>query len=97
MKTIIIGGGLAGLAAAYRFAGKDEITIIEKENELGGMASSYKYPEIEFRDISYREILPSYLCKRHGTYLPHRRTGLGKRLEWLRGTTGYFFNGKIFP
>ena len=42
MTTVIIGGGLAGLAAAYRLAGKDEIILIEKEPVLGGMASSYR-------------------------------------------------------
>jgi protoporphyrinogen oxidase len=42
MTTIIIGGGLAGLAAAYKLTGKDKIIIIEKEPDPGGMASSYK-------------------------------------------------------
>ncbi len=97
MKTIIIGGGLAGLAAAYRLAGKDEIIIIEKENELGGMASSYN---IAHPDSGVYHIEKYY----HHIFASDRELislieelGLGSRLEWLRGTTGYFFNGKIFP
>lgn len=97
MKTIIIGGGLAGLAAAYRLAGSDEITIIEKENELGGMASSY---DIQNPDSGKYHIEKYY----HHIFAGDRELislieelGLGSRLDWLRGTTGYFFNGKIYP
>jgi len=96
MKTIIIGGGLAGLAAAYRFAGRIKITKREGER-TGGWASSYSIPKSEFRDISYREILPSYLCKRHGTYLPHRRTGAWQKARMAKGHHRIFFNGKYSP
>ncbi|NIP40971.1 MAG: FAD-dependent oxidoreductase, partial [Candidatus Aenigmarchaeota archaeon] len=41
MKIAIIGGGLSGLSAACRLAGKHEVTIIEEKDFLGGMASSY--------------------------------------------------------
>jgi len=42
MKGIIIGGGLAGLGAATELSKYcDDITIIEKENFLGGLASSF--------------------------------------------------------
>ena len=99
MKTIIIGGGLAGLAAAYRLAGKDEITIIEKDNELGGMASSYSI-EIPGSKMGVYHIEKYY----HHIFASDselisliEELGLGSRLEWLRGTTGYFFNGRIFP
>lgn len=92
MTTVIIGGGLAGLAAAYRLAGKNEIIIIEKEPELGGMASSYKidgyYIEKYYHHIfqSDKELISLI-----------EELGLGRRLEWLKGTTGYYFDGKIYP
>ena len=99
MKTIIIGGGLAGLAAAYRLAGNDEITIIEKDNELGGMASSYNI-EITGSKNAYYNIEKYY----HHIFASDielisliKELGLGNKLEWLRGTTGYFFKGKIYP
>ncbi|MFQ6062840.1 MAG: FAD-dependent oxidoreductase, partial [Methanosarcinales archaeon] len=44
MKTIIIGGGLAGLASAYKLVNSsdnNEVLILEKNSELGGMAASY--------------------------------------------------------
>lgn len=92
MTTIIIGGGLAGLAAAYKIAGRDKVVLIEKEPELGGMASSYgidgyhieKYYHHIF--ASDRELISLI-----------EELGLGNRLEWLKGTTGYYFNGKIYP
>lgn len=95
MKTVIIGGGLAGLAAAYRLAGKDEVVIIEKEPELGGMASSYSIKGTELYHIEkyYHHIFASD----KELIVIINELGIGNKLEWLRGTTGYFFNGKIYP
>lgn len=92
MTTIIIGGGLAGLAAAYKLAGKDEIILIEKEPELGGMASSYKIGGYHIEKY-YHHIFAS--DKELISLI--EELGLGGRLEWLKGTTGYYFNGKIYP
>lgn len=92
MTTVIIGGGLAGLAAAYKLADRDKIIIIEKEPELGGMASSYRidgyYIEKYYHHIfaSDKELISLI-----------EELGLGNRLEWLKGTTGYYLDGKIYP
>ncbi|MBU2615156.1 MAG: FAD-dependent oxidoreductase, partial [Elusimicrobia bacterium] len=40
MKTIIIGGGISGLAAAYHL--KNDYIIFEKENTAGGLCRSIK-------------------------------------------------------
>jgi protoporphyrinogen oxidase len=92
MTTVIIGGGLAGLAAAYRLAGKDEIILTEKEPELGGMASSYKIDDY-YIEKYYHHIFAS--DKELISLI--EELGLGDRLEWLKGTTGYYFDGKIYP
>jgi protoporphyrinogen oxidase len=92
MTTVIIGGGLAGLAAAYKLAGKDEIILIEKEPDLGGMASSYKINNY-FIEQYYHHIFTS--DKELISLIED--LGLGDRLEWLKGTTGYYFDGKIYP
>ncbi len=44
MRVMILGGGLAGLAAADKLldAGKVEVTILEKAPFLGGLASSFE-------------------------------------------------------
>ena len=43
MKIAILGGGITGLTAAY-FLGKDghQVTVMEKEKLLGGLASGFK-------------------------------------------------------
>ncbi|HEX7628075.1 MAG TPA: NAD(P)/FAD-dependent oxidoreductase [Candidatus Methanoperedens sp.] len=92
MTTVIIGGGLAGLAAAYKLAGKDEIILIEKEPELGGMASSYKIAGYTIEKY-YHHIFASD----NELISLIEELGIGARLEWLKGTTGYYFNGKIYP
>ncbi|MGB8215854.1 MAG: NAD(P)/FAD-dependent oxidoreductase [Candidatus Methanoperedens sp.] len=92
MTTVIIGGGLAGLAAAYRLAGGDEIILIEKEPELGGMASSYEIDGYHIEKY-YHHIFSS--DKELIALIDE--LGLSSKLEWLRGSTGYYFDGKIFP
>ena len=45
-KVIVIGGGLAGLAAACHLADSGlEVTLLEKQDQLGGRASSFFHPE----------------------------------------------------
>lgn len=39
-KTVIIGAGLTGLSCAYKLNSKSEYIIFEKENRVGGLASS---------------------------------------------------------
>ncbi|MCZ7404330.1 MAG: NAD(P)/FAD-dependent oxidoreductase [Candidatus Methanoperedens sp.] len=90
--TVIIGGGLAGLAAAYRLAGGDEIILIEKEPELGGMASSYEIDSYHIEKY-YHHIFSS---DRELIYLIDE-LDLSNKLEWLRGSTGYYFDRKIYP
>lgn len=90
MRTIIIGGGLAGLAAAYRLGGNT--LLLEKDSELGGMAASY--------DIDNYHIEKYY----HHLFAGDKELlglinelGLRHKLEWLRSTTGYYANGKAYP
>ncbi len=92
MTTVIIGGGLAGLAAAYRLAGKEDIILIEKQPELGGMASSYRIDDY-YIEKYYHHIFAG--DKKLISLI--KELGLIDRLEWLKGTTGYFFDGKIYP
>jgi len=42
MEICVIGAGLSGLAAALELSKDNNIILLEKENYLGGMASSYK-------------------------------------------------------
>src|SRR5512139_3716543 len=92
MKTIIIGGGLAGLAAAFRLAGTGDVLVIEKDAESGGMASSYAIDDYHIEKY-YHHIFAG--DKELISLI--NELGLGERLQWLRGSTGYYFDGKIYP
>lgn len=41
MKIAVIGGGFTGLATAFLLSKKHSVTVLEKENVLGGLAASY--------------------------------------------------------
>lgn len=47
--TIIVGGGIAGLtAAAYMARAKKKVLLIEKNDECGGLVSSFKHKGFQF-------------------------------------------------
>ncbi|MEM2925676.1 MAG: NAD(P)/FAD-dependent oxidoreductase [Halobacteria archaeon] len=88
MKTVIIGGGLAGLAAAHAL--KDAL-VLEKQPVLGGAASSYclrdYYIERYYHHIFKvdREVIALI-----------KKLGLENKLEWRRATTGYYVEGRAY-
>lgn len=48
-EIVIVGAGIAGLTAAYILAKKGyKVTVIEKENVVGGLARSFKYDGFTF-------------------------------------------------
>lgn len=97
MRTIVIGGGLTGLSAAYflcthRGSDKDseEVILVEEEENLGGLANSYARGgysiEKFYHHIFSDDVIIQQLIK---------ELGLLEKLEWRIGTTGYYINGKI--
>jgi protoporphyrinogen oxidase len=96
MKIIIIGSGLAGLSAGYKLCKSNEITIFEKDAEIGGMAASYnqnykgkKY----FIEKYYHHIFRSDL----ELLALIKELGLEKEMLWLKGKNAYFVDGKNYP
>jgi len=42
-RVVVIGAGFTGLAAAYELARRDiKVTVLEKDNQIGGLAGSFK-------------------------------------------------------
>ena len=92
-RVIIIGGGLAGLTAAYSLTGSGyETLIFEKDSVLGGMLASYNINGYSIEKY-YHHLFES------DNELLHLidELGLWERVEWLRATTGYYTRGRVFP
>ena len=90
---IIIGGGIGGLYAASKLISRyKKVTLIEKGNELGGLARSFKYKN------GYIEKFYHY----YGPETPHMfdlldELGFMDRLVWTKVSRASFIDGSIFP
>jgi protoporphyrinogen oxidase len=92
MRICILGGGLSGLVASLRLSGSSEVTLLERDRDLGGCLSSYRL------DGGWVERFYHH-CFAGDVHLLSLLTeiGVSDRLEWLRGTTGSFAGGKVYP
>ncbi|MBI4321281.1 MAG: NAD(P)/FAD-dependent oxidoreductase [Chloroflexi bacterium] len=93
MRVGIVGGGLAGLTAAYELTKKgSSVVLFEERPELGGQASTFEvsgarlerfYHHLFASDVHIVELI--------------RELGLGDRLLWLDSKTGVFHKNRIYP
>jgi protoporphyrinogen oxidase len=92
MRICILGGGLCGLAASLRLSRSSEVTLLERDRELGGCLSSYRLDGCWVERFYHH-------CFAGDAHLLSllAEIGLSDRLEWLRGTTGSFAGGKVYP
>jgi protoporphyrinogen oxidase len=96
MKIIIIGSGLAGLAAGYKLCKTDEVIVFEKDKEIGGMAASYRQDcagKTYFIEKYYHHIFRSD----SELLALIRELGLENEMLWLEGKNAYFVEGKNYP
>jgi protoporphyrinogen oxidase len=92
MRICILGGGLTGLCASLRLSRSSEVTLLERDQELGGCLSSYRL------DGAWVERFYHHCFAGDARLLSLlAEIGLSDRLEWLRGTTGSFAGGRIYP
>ncbi|MBN1165731.1 MAG: FAD-dependent oxidoreductase [Methanospirillaceae archaeon] len=93
MKVCIIGGGLTGLSAGMRLSEKADVTILEKNNDIGGLLASYTINDAYYLEKYYHH------CFTSDTALLHllSELSLSDQLEWRHTTTGYMVDGKIYP
>ena len=89
--ALVIGGGMAGLAAAWRLGQAGYRTaLIEASDQLGGLASSFEkdgrlYPLGYHHILSTDAHLLSLLAQ----------LGLLERVHWKRQRMGFFLDGKV--
>ena len=92
MKIGIIGGGVAGLTAAYELAKKGHsVTVFEKEAELGGQAATFPIEETRLERF-YHHLFTS---DRHILQLIDE-LGLSPRMRWIDSQVGLFHGGKVY-
>ncbi|MEZ3116326.1 NAD(P)/FAD-dependent oxidoreductase [Halobaculum sp. MBLA0147] len=91
----IVGGGLAGLAAAYRLQQRGyEVTVYEAggPEALGGLARTY---ETSGDDI---EQFYHHLSKNERTIVElAEEIGVGDSVEWRVGENAYYVDGTVHP
>ena len=93
MRIGIIGGGIAGLAAAYRLADKGaNVTLFEKDNSLGGLAGVVKIDNFLIEKY-YHHIFTT--DSEIITLI--QELGLSDRLTWLDSRMGLYYENKIHP
>lgn len=92
MNVAIIGGGFAGLAAAYELGKKGYQTyLFERMGELGGLAGTF---EIEGTRLE-RGYHHWFTSDTHIVGLMEE-LGLGDRVMWIPSKVGWFDHGKIW-
>lgn len=92
MKVGIIGGGVAGLAAAYRLCQRGyEVHLLEAEPKLGGLVGTFEigggrieqfYHHIFSTDTTIAALIDEL--------------GLGDRLTWRESKVGIFYGDRIY-
>ncbi len=94
MKIAIIGGGMAGLGAAYEISHNKnyiEITIFEKSNQLGGLAFSTKINGTSIEGF-YHHFFPTYT----DIVEVSKELGIGDKIFFKKARSANYINGKIF-
>ena len=93
MKTIIVGGGVAGMTTAYRLMQQGhEVELYEASPYLGGLVRTFEVGgnrlEAYYHHIFSTDTTIIRLIK---------ELGLGEKLNWIESKVGWFDNGKIYP
>ncbi|HPT65756.1 MAG TPA: FAD-dependent oxidoreductase [Candidatus Woesebacteria bacterium] len=92
-KAAIIGAGIGGLTAGYELFKKGyEVTVFEKEKEIGGLISDFKMAgnnlEKTYHHIfkTDKEIIDLI-----------EELGLSNKLKWYKSTVCLYFEKKMYP
>jgi protoporphyrinogen oxidase len=90
----VIGGGIAGLTAAYRLAQAGHTVILWEQHErLGGQAAAFPVGDGAFLEYFYHHL---YMSDTAIVGLIEE-LGIGDKLVWIDSNVGFFADGKIYP
>ncbi|MFB6233207.1 MAG: NAD(P)/FAD-dependent oxidoreductase [Haloarculaceae archaeon] len=89
----VVGGGIAGLAAAHRLQSRGrEVQVFEASTDLGGLAATYETGGDRIEKFYH------HLSKSEQTIVELAEDlGLGSDLEWRVGKNAYYVDGVVHP
>ncbi len=89
----IVGGGIAGLAAAHRLQRRGhDVQVFEAGDSLGGLAATYETAGDPIEKFYH------HLSKSEHTIVElASELGLGTALEWRVGLNAYYVDGEVHP
>jgi protoporphyrinogen oxidase len=93
MTVGIVGGGIAGLAAAHRLqAHGHDVRVYEASDDLGGLAAVHETGGDPIEKFYH------HLSKSEETIVELADDlGVGDRVEWIYGNDGYYVDGVVHP
>lgn len=93
MRIGIVGGGVAGLAAAYFLSEQGhQVDVFEQAPELGGLAGSVEFAGLRVEKYYH------FVCRDDTDLidlLPQLQ--LSDELEWRPGSMRFFYQGQLYP
>ena len=88
----VIGGGFAGLTAAYRLAKAGHEVVLWERNQFGGQAGTFPVGDTEL-EIFYHHLFRSD----RAIAALAEELGVGDKLVWHPSNVGYYTDGRIYP
>jgi len=93
VNVVVIGGGVAGMATAYRLMqGGHRVALLEAGDKLGGLVRTF--------DVGGNKLEAYYhhLFSTDTTIINLiEELGFGDRLHWIDSKVGWFTDGKLYP
>ena len=91
VKTVVIGAGAMGLAAAYHALKLGhEVEVVEADRQAGGMAAHFDFGGLSIERFYH------FICKPDApTFALLKDLGIEDRRRWRETSMGYFIGGKL--
>jgi protoporphyrinogen oxidase len=91
-RVAVVGGGFAGLAAAYRLARAGHpVTLFEKSGQLGGLAMTFP-----LCGTAIEKYYHHWFTSDEDVLALVAELGLGDRLQWRSPVMGMFCRGRVY-
>src|ERR1700720_131476 len=92
VKTVIVGAGAMGLAAAhYALRAGHEVDVVEADSHPGGMAAHFDFEGLSLGRFYH------FVCKSDATtFSLMRELGIADKMRWRETSMAYWIDGRIY-